>query len=318
MNHYKHQYELHVYTDLEQLKLANPMEYAVIITGEYSTEELSNFVERGEVILVLQEIEQEKKDASFEYLYDTAKYQEVYKIAEVIQRIVADREMGQNYPDRRGVYRQVGVFSLSQESYQLPLAALLSSILGEQQRVLLLDLQNYSELTEYEEGAMGLEDLMSVATTGNYSRGRLLECIRHEGNWDYVYPVQNNQCLAEGTIELYRRLFDIFVKELGYQIIIINFGSMFLGQQEMMEQCQDFYLLSADDSGESRREKVFFQELKRRGKENFAEKINRIVLPTNAAKELKWQDLMQKWRWNSVGEQLHHLSEKEKIHGANM
>ena len=319
MNHYKHQYELHVYTDLEQLQLAEQMEYAVIITGEYSTEEMANFVERGEVILFLQESDFEGKDILLDKVYKTEKYQEVYKIAEMIQWIVADKDVAQNHRDTKGAYGQIGVFSLSQEAHQLPIAALLASIYGEKQKVLLIDLQSYSGLTEEARVAtMGLEDLMSVATTGNYSKARLLECIRHESNWDYIYPVQNNQCLAEGTKELYQTVFDIFVEELGYQTIIINFGGMFLGQQEMMEQCQDFYLLCTNEGGDGWRETVFFQEMNRRGKEIFTQRIHKIEIPTNLTKEIGWRALMQKWRWNHIGERLRHLVEKENIHGANM
>ena len=53
MNHYKHQYELHVFTNLEQLSSVDSLEYAVIITGEYTTDELAVFVEKGEIILRL-------------------------------------------------------------------------------------------------------------------------------------------------------------------------------------------------------------------------------------------------------------------------
>jgi len=47
MNHYNHQYELHVFTSQDSLERINPAEYAVIITGEYSTEELAKFEKEG-------------------------------------------------------------------------------------------------------------------------------------------------------------------------------------------------------------------------------------------------------------------------------
>mgnify|MGYP002734847886 CR=1 FL=1 len=47
MNHYNHQYELHVFTNPEQLLEAKPKEYTVIITGEYNTDEMAEFVEKG-------------------------------------------------------------------------------------------------------------------------------------------------------------------------------------------------------------------------------------------------------------------------------
>lgn len=320
MNHYKHQYELHVFTDLEQLKIANPLEYVVIITGEYSTDEMMNFVERGEIILSLTEDFGEKKDALGENFIQAEKYQEVYKIAEIIERLVAEKVQIQGIVCSKAEYERVGVFSLTQEMYQLPFAALLGKIYGEEQKVLIMDLQNYSGFREMEDepASMGLEDLLSVATTGNYSRGRILECIRHEQNWDYVYPVQNNQCLVEGTKELYETLMDILVQELGYQRIIINFGSTFIGQLEMMEECQDFYLLCGRDTGGRWREETFFRELRRQEKASFIQQLQKIEIPQNSNRESTWNTLAEKWSWTHIGELLRHRMVKEKNYGAAM
>ena len=94
---------------------------------------------------------------------------------------------------------------------------------------------------------MGLEDLLSAVTTGNYSRGRMLECIRHGANWDYVCPSQNTQSLAEGSKELYEELIKILAEEFQYQKIIINFGTIFMGSLDIMEQCQRVYLLTGKE-----------------------------------------------------------------------
>ncbi len=320
MNHYKHQYELHVFTNLEQLKIANPLEYAVIITGEYITEEMADFVERGEIILNLTEDVVEKEQALVENMIYTEKYQEVYKIAEIVERLVADKVQTQGIAYTKAEYESVGVFSLTQEMYQVPFAALLGKIYGEKQKVLLLDLQNYSGLKgmEIETASMGLEDLLSVATTGKYSKGRILECIRHEQNYDYVYPVQNNQCLAEGTKELYEALMEILVQELGYQKIIINFGSSFSGQLEMMEQSQDFYLLCGKEAAGGWREEAFYQELRRQEKDGFLQRMQKIEIPQVANRETTWVALVEKWSWGHIGELLRHRLEKEKIYGAAM
>ena len=319
MNHYKHQYELHVFTNLEQLKAANPLEYAVIITGEYNTTEMTDFVERGEIILNLAEDSWEKEDALGENFIYTEKYQEVYKIAEMLERLVADNVQTQGQIRKMETCERIGVYSLTQEMYQIPFTALLGKLYGEEQKVLVLDLQNYSGLRELEESAsMGLEDLLSVVTTGNYRKSRLLGCIRHEPNWDYIYPVQNNQCLAEGSIELYEALIELLVQELGYQRIIINFGSSFLGQLEMMEQCQQFYLLGAKDLSGRWREEAFLQELSRLGKETLLQRIKRIELPTLSERTVSWNALPEKWSCGHLGEQLRRMMEKEKVHGAAM
>ena len=93
MNHYNHQYELHVFSSPMQMEESSPKEYAVIITGEYSTEEMAFFVEKGEIDLSLEE-NWEKEVALENQHICTEKYQEVYKIVELIERLVADKIPG--------------------------------------------------------------------------------------------------------------------------------------------------------------------------------------------------------------------------------
>ena len=319
MNHYNHQYELHVFSGQDSLQNIHPMEYAVIITGEYSTEELANFVESGQILLNLTENFEEKKDTLEENIVYTEKYQEVYKIAELVEYLVAEQS---TIPRKvsKATYECIGVYSLTQEMYQIPFSVLLGKTLGEHQKVLVLDLQNYSGLGIAAEGmaTMGLEDMLSAVTTGNHSRSRILECIRHEPAWDYVCSVQNNQCLAEGTDTLYEALIDLLVQELGYQKIIINFGSMFLGQLELMAQCQKLYLLCGKEAGGAWREENFRQETSRQGKEELVQRMRRIEIPSNSNREASWSSLAEKWSWGPLGELLREEAERGKIRGATM
>lgn len=321
INHYKHQYEVHVFTNLEDLQNSKPLEFAVIITGEYTTEELTKFVERGEIILALTEQQiGEKNKEHLEHLYFTEKYQEVYKIAELLPRLVAERAGEQTVVGQIHQCKWVGVFSLSSEAYQLPFAALLAKLYGEEEQVLVLDLQCHSGLmqAETEDAHMGLEDLLSVATTGSYSKGRLLDCIGHEANWDYVYPVKNTQCLMEGTQELYKNLIDILEKEFGYQRIIINFGGLYSGQLEMMARCQSFYLLGGKEGIGYWREKAFFEELKSSGNEELLKKIQRTEISLRSGAGENWDAIADKWYWNSFGERIRQMMRKETGHGAAM
>ena len=313
MNHYKNMYELHVFPHLDQLKEENPLAYAVIITGEYSLEDMMNFVERGETILNLTEDFVEKKDALVENFICTEKYQEVYKIAELVELLVADKIRGQDSSFEKS-YEIVGVFSLTQEAYQTPFAALLGKIYGEQQKVFVLDLQTYSGFREEDAFSMGLEDLLSAVTTGNHSKSRILECIRHEADWDYVCPVQNNQCLAEGSKELYDALIALLVQELGYQKIIINFGSAFLGQLDMMEQSQRIYWLCGKEPGW--REEAFSKELARLERGLLLQKLQKIEIPQISNREMSWRALLEKWNWGYMGEYLRGTLDQEVPRGA--
>ena len=93
MNHYNHLYELHVFTSASQMESSNEREYAVIITGEYNTDELAIFVERGAIILNLEEDFAGEKETE-EIVTGIEKYQEVYKIVEQIERLIAERVPG--------------------------------------------------------------------------------------------------------------------------------------------------------------------------------------------------------------------------------
>ncbi|MBQ8518857.1 MAG: hypothetical protein IJ455_04510 [Agathobacter sp.] len=319
MNHYNHQYELHVFTSQDSLQIINPAEYAVIITGEYSTDQLAKFVERGQILLNLTENIEESKESVEEKITYTEKYQEVYKIAEILERLLAEQTMTQGQLQETA-YECIGVYSLNQEVYQMPFVALLGKTLGEKQKVMVLDLQSYSGLGIVAEGmaTMGLEDLLSAATTGNYSKSRILECIRHEPLWDYVCPVQNHQCLAEGTQELYETLIGLLVQEIGYQKIIINFGSVFLGKLELMQQCQRIYMLCSKDTGGTWREESFQAEISRQGKEELLQRMRRIEIPSAFNHEINGMTLVEKWSWGPLGELLRQEAERKQNHGATM
>lgn len=320
MNHYKHLYEVHVFTNLEELKMTKPLEHSVIITGEYSTEELANFVERGEKLLFLaEEILGDENSVSEDVTY-AGKYQEVYKITEIIQRLTADSTTSQIQSTKESGCKWTGIYSLSKEKYQISFGGLLAEIYGEEEQVLLLDLQAHSGLMEQEAEVphMGLEDLLSVATTGNYSKGRILECIGHESNWDYVYPVKNTECLVEGHWELYQTLMKILEKELKYQRIIINFGTVFPGQLEMMEHCDSLYLLCGKEMGDNWREDAFRNELHRGDRDQLIQKIKQIGLPIIPITGGTWRTLLEKWRWSSLGESMRQMIDEERKHGPAM
>lgn len=319
MNHYKHQYEVYVFTNLDELKSTEPLEYTVIITGEYSTEEMANFVERGELLLALTEFKIEEKE-TLENLIYTEKYQEVYKTEEIIQRLVADREVSSKIGPNTSNCQWTGIFSLTREELQIPFSAMLAKIYGEEQKVLVLDLQNYSGLarTDMDIPHMGLEDLLSIAHIGTYSRGRILDCIEHESNWDFVNPVKNTTCLMEGSLEHYGFILNIMEKELGYERIVINFGAMYQGQLEMMERCHSFYLLTGKEETGKWREDAFFQELENGKQGNLIQNIEKIEIPTVSASEKTWRSIVDKWYWSSFGEKIRQIIDKEKIHGATV
>ena len=281
---------------------------------------MADFVEKGKIIVCLTENFRENQGLPEEKIIYTEKYQEVYRIAEILERLLADQVGGYSREAGKNGHTCIGIYSLSQERFQVPFAALTAKILGEKQKVLVIDLQQYSGLGDLEDGinSMGLEDLLSAVTTGNYSRSRMVECIRHEAEWDYVCATQNNQCLAEGTKDLYDALIDLMVRELEYQTIILNFGSSFLGQLELLEECQTVYLLCEKQEVEYWRETAFFQILLRQGKTEFMQRIQKVAIPAGSNQESAWRVLVEKWNWGVLGEMLRNGKERKMTYGAVM
>jgi hypothetical protein len=83
----------------------------------------------------------------------------------------------------------------------------------------------------------------------------------------------------------------------------------------MMQQCQKLYFLSGKDQGATWREDVFFKELACLERGILLQRIERIEIPSNAAKEKEWSALVEKWSWGAIGERLRRSIEKVSSHG---
>lgn len=317
MNHYKHQYEVHVFTEIDELNIEKPFEYSAIITGEYTLEVIEKFVERGDILLYLKDGDIEEINATNISYVD--KYQEVYKIVDTIQKIIGDNTSQRIIHCREKKNRIIGIFSLACDEMQLPFAATLASLYSNDKAALLLDFQPYSGLGNLDkEKNLGMEDLLAVSMTGNYTKGRVIDCIRHETNWDYVHPVKNSECLMELNTEICQNMIHILVNELNYDTIILNFGTVFSGISELMTQCDVFYMPKRKGESGIWRERAFMDEVERRGEGEFLNRIIRIEIPAVLGTDEDWRKISEQWRWNSFGENLRQQIGREMSCGTFM
>ncbi len=304
MNHYGSRYVIKVYTTLaEYLKLEN-QENSILLAEGFTEEEGEQLKEmRGWILYLLEEGESlvYEKDK----LISTTKYQELYTLEELVQKILGNYKVHSNSAKDAVL---VGVFSLDMTLWQLPFSAMTASEYGEQKKTLILDLQAHSGLILAETeigGEFGLEDFLAMATSENYSKNRMLEGICHRPNWDYIRPIKNSQRLAEASWDLYRRILDVLQKQLEYEVIIINFGDMFSGIYDFMEACQEFYLLVQRKESRFWRETVFQRELELLGKEDFLYRIIRMEMASVfIGGNEDWMFLEKQWRWSALGDVL--------------
>lgn len=304
MNHYKELFEIHVVNQMQELKTKLNGEFGAVIIGDDRDMEL-DFSDK-QILLVLQEDGGKKYLDTYENIYYTEKYQEVFKIIEKLQKAVSGNIYGTNKSVDKEVIQRIGIFSLAKEVMQMPFAALLAEILGENHHVLLVDLQPFSGMTmEIEtEGVLGMEDLLSIASTENYTINRLTASIGHEQKWEYIYPAKNTSCLSEVGIETYEKMLQILEKEQSYTHVIINFGSMFSGTIELMESCKEVYILTEKEEAHNYREHHFCEELNRLGKQEILQRILWTEIPVGLVRTFSWRQLSKQWLWSSLGDGL--------------
>lgn len=302
MNHYREQYELHVFGTLSELIRENNRQYGGFILGECNLEEIGWDEERKEKTLILSE---------------ENKYQEVFKIVEALEIQLGNKKLEGRQP-KEFQKKVFGIYSLTIPHVQIPFGAVLASILGEQEKTILIDLQTNSGLNMLQEEAglqLGMEDLMAIATSGSYTKGRLLSAIRHHQSWDYVYPVKNSACLLEATGEVVQRMVELLVSELGYETVIINFGGATAEMDKVIALCDTcFFLYSRGDVG-IWREKQFVEEIERRGKEDVLNRIHRMEIPSISSGDGGWEKVADQWKWGSMGDGLRKLIREESALG---
>lgn len=313
MNHYCQDYEMHMLSSVSEIAESEGKDrYDLLIMGDAFYENpgdmAGHMLEHGQQILVLKE---GADDGSYEEskIRCIEKYQEVYKIEDEIKQLLCT---GTSLDKKKGDYLLAGVFSVTCENGQLPFVAACAEIYAEKGEVLILDTQPYSGLDTEETGeVLGMEDLMSIATTGVYTGSRLLASIGHEPKWDYIRPVKNTECLAEANVHMYRTMIDILAKEFDYKIILLNFGGIFSGMFDLMCECDILYWLGTKEQEGKWREQVFIGELRRREKEQILKESVRIEIPTGVCPEDNWRKAARQCLWGSTGTQIRtHVWEK--------
>lgn len=245
------------------------------------------------------------------------KYQEVNKIVEEILSHVSDEvRMVQQTGKIPVKTRIAAVYSLSENEFQLPFSVTLGSILGEQERVLLIDLQENSGLTQVmEDGTLGLEEILVMAESGSYSKNRISSCIGHQYGMDYIYPVENTECLCEAQGKTYMQMLSMLSADREYDVLILNLGTRFSGFMELLNHCTEIYLIQKEGGLCKWREYEFMEELERRGCPDIGGRVIQVGLPLINFPITSFERLVEQWKWNEMGDLIRRMIPQECSHG---
>lgn len=321
MKHYQNQIELHVFADWEQ-RTERGENYDLCVLED--CQEVLNKENRTgtEPILYLCETEEMNSEnymtAQERGVHFVEKYQEVNRIVEEILTHISDevrkvQETG-TIPIKT---RIVAVYSLSENEFQLPFSVTLASILGEGESVLLIDLQENSGFSQVmgEEGTLGLEELFVMAESGTYSKNRIASCIGHRNGMDFIYPVENTECLCEAAGKTYMKVLSMISAEREYDVLILNLGARFSGFVEVLNHCIEIYMIQKKGGLYQWREYEFMEELERRGSPDIKERIIPIEMPLITFPVTSFERLVEQWKWNEFGDLIRRMVPQENCHG---
>lgn len=269
MNHYKDQLEIHMYTMREQLEH---------LEGEID-------------IMLSSELDQWNN-----------KYIPLIQIVEETPIESEGSLIGQT--------RLISVYSLADNQYQMPFAMTLSSILSENEKVLLMDFQENSGLSRMLEQSVehNLDELLVMAESGRYSTNRINSCIGRKHKLDYVYPIENTECLCEINTVICNNLLQMLGKEMHYDCIVLNMGTRFKGFFDILDRCSDIYLVQKKGGISQWREYEFTEELIERGLSNVVERIKLIEPPVITTPVSTCDKLVELWKWNEFGDVIRNMT----------
>lgn len=321
MKYYQNRLELHVFADWGQ-RLERGGDYDICILADCEEVLARENPAGSETVLYLCETEEMGKEvyvqAKEEGVYLVEKYQEVNKIVEEILSHVSDEvRMVQKTGKIPVKTRIMAVYSLSENEFQLPFSVTLGSVLGEQERALLIDLQENSGLTQVmaEESALGLEEVLVMAENGSYSKNRISSCIGHQYGMDFIYPAENTECLCEAQGKTYMQMLAMLSAEREYDVLILNLGSRFPGFMEVLNHCTEIYLIQKDGGLGQWREYEFMEELTRRGRPDIGDRVIRVGLPSINYPVASFERLVEQWKWNELGDLIRRLVPQGLCHG---
>ncbi len=307
MNYYRSKVNLYIYSSMEEIA---ENQLSSLVIDDYET---AIMMQRRLKIPIIC-LTEKGINSEIEGVICVDKYMEVSSImSEIIQQIggeITEIFEGGTYTPKTSL---IGVYGLSESEFQLPLVLTLADILGESERVLVLDLQENSGLDVYErpKDCLCLEDLFLMVKSGNCKREHMQRAIGKHNRMEYVYPVVNTEVLSELERREMLLLVDLLKESFDYKVIIINLGSRFQGFFELLNQCSQIYMLQNRGGLGKWREYEFIEEICKRGYNRLVDKLVKIEVPLITQNFLTCREIAEQWRWDEFGDNLRKLSFRE-------
>lgn len=175
----------------------------------------------------------------------------------------------------------IGIYSPVHHESQMLFGMTMAQVLGEEQKVLYVNLMDHSgfyRLTRAE-APEDIGDLFYGMMQKGHDFAAGLHRIRQTyRNFDYIPPAVNPEHLAEVSKSLYETLLITLKNSSGYDVVIVDFGTVFFGFAEMLPVFGSFYCLGREGLINRCRTEEFLEYLGKEGSHT-TEHMNRLLLP---------------------------------------
>lgn len=196
------------------------------------------------------------------------KYQSVERIFVQISNLIWEENGPSDHRVEGKQARLIGIYSPVHYADQMIFSMTMANILGENERVLYLNLQEntgFCKVTDTD-AREDIGDLVygMMQTDHDFYTG-LHRVRRNFGNIDYIPPAGNPEHLSEITQNLYEELFLELKNRSGYDVVVVDFGTVFLGFAEILPVFEALYCIELPGVRNRYRVEEFFEYLAREG-----------------------------------------------------
>ncbi len=178
------------------------------------------------------------------------KYQSAENILREVMYYFSEREPDKAYlPAVRQENRVIGVYSPIGGIGKTVFALTLGQIIAEKQKVLYLNMEECSGLSEFMGGSRwNLSDLIYFLRQNKAQfLYRLNSMVRNLDHMDYIPPCESYVDFCQVTAEEWQRLLYLIRTQSAYDLILLDIGNVMGHEVELLRQCDGIYVPVRED-----------------------------------------------------------------------
>lgn len=239
-------WELHTYTDVEELMQEEKEAVVILVAAESSCSEEIQRLFSGRLVVL-----SESGVIRWENLRYVDKYQPAEEVLKALLQVYMESVDTPMPRLRKGVNTIfIGNYSPVRRAMQTSMALTLSQLLAREHPTLYLNFEHYAGLAELapDMQTLDLADLLFFLDSEKEKfRLRMQMMLKHIGNLDYVPPMKSGQNLLTVTAAEWMGLLTK-IEELGeYEYVVLDLSENMQGLFQLLRLCKMVFTVTRED-----------------------------------------------------------------------